>query len=126
MKRICTQASSNRVGWGSQRRSFSNKSTYKQNLSLTVWGENLPSTVGSGRFTQKERNMIKLPPFQYSVIVGLLLSDGWINIGNDCKNGRLGLEQSTLYIEFLWETFYFLSRAQPTRSPSYGRPRSLL
>jgi hypothetical protein len=33
-------------------------------------------TVGAGRFTKQVSDMIKLPLYQYSVIVGLLLSDG--------------------------------------------------
>ena len=72
-------------------RNFSSKSVKKQqNLSLVVWGTNLPSSVGSGRFTKQESNMIKLPPFQYSVVIGLILSDGWLNIGSTNKNARLG------------------------------------
>lgn len=45
-------------------------------LDLDLWGVNLRSMTGSGRLTKKERNIIKLAPLQYSVIVGLLLSDG--------------------------------------------------
>lgn len=49
---------------------------YKETVSLDLdlWGVNLRSNIGSGRLTKIERNMIKLAPFQYSVIVGLLLS----------------------------------------------------
>jgi hypothetical protein len=43
---------------------------------LVVRGKNFPSLVGIGRLTKVEREMINLPPFQYSIIVGLLLSDG--------------------------------------------------
>jgi hypothetical protein len=46
------------------------------NLSLVVWGTNLTSLVGMGRMTKQERNMIKLAPYQKSIIIGLLLSDG--------------------------------------------------
>jgi hypothetical protein len=45
-------------------------------IALEVFGTNLGSTVGSGRFTIQESNMVKLPPYQKSVIVGLILSDG--------------------------------------------------
>jgi len=48
--------------------------TYK-NKSLIVWGQNLPSTVGE-KFTRKELEMVKLPSYQYSVVIGLILSDG--------------------------------------------------
>jgi hypothetical protein len=59
-------------------RQFSTKSsnTNNTNLSLVVLGTNLTSTVGTGRFTKQVSNMIKLAPFQKSVLIGLLLSDG--------------------------------------------------
>ena len=43
---------------------------------LVVWGQNLPSGVGLGRIPRKISDLITLPPFQKSVIVGLILSDG--------------------------------------------------
>ena len=55
--------------------SFSTKRD-KNNLSLVVWGSNLTSSVGIGRHTKQVRDMIKLPSYKMSVIVGLLLSDG--------------------------------------------------
>jgi hypothetical protein len=39
----------------------------KVNLSLVVWGLNLPSTVGCGKLTKIVRNMIELPPYQQNV-----------------------------------------------------------
>ena len=56
------------------------KSPKESNLStsvstdLEVWGKNLPSGTGWGRLTRQESNMVAIPPYQYSVIVGLLLS----------------------------------------------------
>jgi hypothetical protein len=35
-----------------------------------VWGTNLRSQVGYGRFTKQVSNMIKLPPSQQSVVIG--------------------------------------------------------
>lgn len=43
-----------------------------------VFGTNLASSVGYGRFTTKVSNMIVLPTKLFSVVVGLLLSDGTI------------------------------------------------
>jgi hypothetical protein len=40
---------------------------------LVVGREILPSGVGWGRHTKQERNIISIPPYLYSVIVGLLL-----------------------------------------------------
>lgn len=51
-----------------------------KNLSLVVWGTNLTSQVGTGRFIKQVSNMIALPSYQKSVIIGLLLSDGWLTI----------------------------------------------
>lgn len=47
---------------------------------LVVWGTNLSSSVGKGKFSFKVNNMIKLPQDEKSVIIGLLLSDGWLSI----------------------------------------------
>lgn len=38
--------------------------------------ENLSSTVGYGRYTKIEKQMVKLPSYQESVIMGIFLSDG--------------------------------------------------
>jgi hypothetical protein len=66
----------------------------QQSTSLVVWGTNLPSSVGRGRITKQESHMIKLPPYQISVIIGLLLSDGWLSIASSTnKNARLGFAQ---------------------------------
>jgi hypothetical protein len=42
---------------------------------LVVFGSNLQSTVGS-RFTRTQLAMVRLASYQYSVIIGLILSDG--------------------------------------------------
>lgn len=48
------------------------------NKSLVLSDTNLQSTVGIN-YTQNELNMVKLPYFITSVMVGLLLYDGHIN-----------------------------------------------
>ena len=49
--------------------------------------------------------MIILPPYQKSVIVGLLLSDGWLSLSksNTIKNdnARLGFKQSLDKFEYV-------------------------
>lgn len=55
--------------------------------------------------------MYDFPSYQYSVIVGLLLSDGWLiftNI-NKSKNAQLGFKQSLKKFEYLWYVFNILS-----------------
>ena len=55
--------------------------------------------------------MIKLPSFQYSVIVGLLLSDGWLRLSKKSKslNAHLGLQQSIDHVDYIWYVFNLLS-----------------
>jgi len=93
-------------------RKFSTKRVYN-NLSLAVWGQNLPSSVGLGRFTKQESNMIQLPPFIKSVIIGLLLSDGWLTIASKTnKNARLGFAQSEAHGKYFCRgalVFFILS-----------------
>ena len=73
--------------FSSKRRSCSNS------LSLEVWGTNLTSSVGNGRITKQESGMIKLANYQKSVIIGLLLSDGWLTFASKrSNNARLGFK----------------------------------
>jgi hypothetical protein len=54
--------------------------------------------------------MIVLAPYQYSIIIGLLLSDGWIIFGSKThKNARLGFAQSAAHGEYFLFVFFSLS-----------------
>jgi hypothetical protein len=45
--------------------------------------------------------MVKLAPYQYSVIIGLLLSDGGLRFASKThKNALLGFGQSTIHGEY--------------------------
>lgn len=58
----------------------------------------------------KESKMIKLPPYQMSIIIGLLLSDGWTIIpSKTSKNARLGFAQSRDNSKYFWNVFWDLS-----------------
>lgn len=60
--------------------------------------------------TRKESIMIKLPPYQKSVIIGLLLSDGWLIFASKTnKNARLGLKQSLARSTYVFHVFNLLS-----------------
>jgi hypothetical protein len=62
---------------------------------LVVFGTNLTSTVGNGRLTKQVSEMIKLPSYQRGVVIGLLLSDGWLIFASATnKNARLGFKQA--------------------------------
>ena len=87
--------------------------------SLTIWGENLPSLVGGGKLSNLATANIVLPLYQYSVLVGLLLSDGflWYPTAHH-KNVRLGFEQSYAHMEYVWFVFSILSH-YCSRMPDY-------
>ncbi len=79
-------------------------------VAIVVWGTNLLSMVGKGRITKQESSMIQLPPYQYSVVIGLLLSDGWLTYSNSrSKNARLGFLQSGANSSYVWYVFNILS-----------------
>lgn len=95
------------------------------NLSLVVWGTNLTSTVGTGRFTKQITHMINLPFYHFSVMVGLVLSDGWLTIPRpDRKNARFCFLQSLDKAYYVWFVFNILSH-YCSRYP-YLRKRSRL
>jgi len=78
-----------------------------ENLDLVVWGTNLGSTVGEGKLTKQIKSMITLPPFYKSVVVGLLLSDGWLIFPRGAsKNVRLCLEQSYSHKAYVYYVFF--------------------
>jgi len=75
---------------------------------LVIWGTNLTSTVGI-KFSLKQLAIVRLAPYQYSVIIGLLLSDGWLIIAKNRKNARLGFAQSAAHAGYFWFVFFILS-----------------
>jgi hypothetical protein len=74
---------------------------------LVVWVTNLGPT-GSGRLTKQVSDMIKLPPYIYSAIIGLLLSDGWL-IRASVTNKNYRLSQSLAHFEYGWFVYTILS-----------------
>jgi len=84
---------------------FCDASTH--NLSLVVFGTNLQSTVGK-KYTNKQLAMVRLTPFTRSVIIGLILSDGWL-IRASRPNARLGFKQSLSHASYVWFVFNLLS-----------------
>ena len=81
-----------------------------------MWGVNLVSTVGK-KFSRNELAMVKLPPYQHSVIIGLLLSDGggWLRFpAARSKNALLGFLQSGANGKYFWFVFWSISSAAPS------------
>ena len=80
-----------------------------QNTSLVVWGQNLSATVKE-RFSRTELAMVKLPINIRGVIVGLILSDGWLRFAyKRSTNALLGFKQSSIHSEYVWFVFNSLS-----------------
>lgn len=77
-------------------------------LALEVWGKILPSSLGIRNISKEERDMIKLPSFQHSVTIGLLLSDGWFGCSQR-KNVNLFFKQSLDHSAYVWFVFSILS-----------------
>ncbi len=63
----------------------------------------MESGIGYGRISTLIQSMFLFTNFQLSVLVGLLLSDGWFNISSPKnKNARLGFSQSFDKFEYFW------------------------
>lgn len=72
--------------------------------SLVVWGSNLGLTIGK-KLSRIQANMTKIPLEIQSIIVGLLLSDGWMQIPSNSINARLGFKQSAKNSSYVWSVF---------------------
>jgi LAGLIDADG DNA endonuclease family/LAGLIDADG endonuclease len=78
--------------------------------SLVIWGDNLTSCIGLGKYTKLISNMVTIPPFQKSIVIGLLLSDGYLNIASSTTlNARLAFKQSLAHSDYFFYVFNFLS-----------------
>lgn len=79
-------------------------------LALEPWEINLPFSVGIRNISKEERDMVKLPNFQFSVIVGIMLSDDLsLSRNNRYKNAHLSFKQSLGNSGYLWFTFSLLA-----------------
>lgn len=75
------------------------------NMQIVLWGTNLTSNVGYPRFSNMVSNMVELPFYIKSIVYGILLSDGWLNLGPKSKNARLGFKQSLNHFSYVWTVF---------------------
>ena len=94
-------------------------------MELTKWNKQLgiSSLNSKSKLTFVERNMINLTPRARSIIIGLLLSDGWLRkIGH--WNTRLGLKQSISNFNYFWLVYSelaFLCSGKPILGKSLLR-----
>lgn len=96
--------------------SYSNKTLDKlrdsnctTSKNLIVWGSFIGSSIGSGKLTRQVLEMYKLSNYQYSIVVGILLSDGCLIMGKGAVNPRLGFKQSLDKSSYVWNVFLILS-----------------
>lgn len=77
-----------------------------QQKSLIVWGENsiglrLFKGIWGDKLTKKQKEIIKLPKKVKSILIGILLSDGWIQRSKKNWSPRIGIKQSIKNVSFL-------------------------
>lgn len=76
---------------------------------LIKWGNNkLFLNIQKGVLTKLRRNVLNYNLYQRSVIIGIILSDGWIQ-KREGWNPRIGFKQSIKNFEFFWDVFNQLS-----------------
>jgi len=75
---------------------------------LIVYGSNLQSTVNYPPYTSIVRYMVNIPYSLYPLLVGLIISDGWLQI-NKLGNTRFFFKQSTDKLEYFFYVFNKLS-----------------
>jgi hypothetical protein len=98
-------------------RRYSTYTVKPKNTDLVVWGSNLSSTVGTGRVTKVVKNMIVLPPYYKSVVVGILLSDGYLTSAKPHENPHLAFKQSlknSSYVLFVFSILCHYCNLYPT------------
>lgn len=77
--------------------------------SLVHYGSNLGLTVNKGRFSINLKNLIYLLPNYYSMVVGKLLSDGWLERSSLNSNTRFRFKQSLTRTDYVIHSFIILS-----------------
>lgn len=77
--------------------------------SLVIYGSNLGSTIGMGRLSVKIRNFIFITPEIHYIIIGKLLSDGWLEKSTLNSNARFRFKQSINRADYVISSFIKLS-----------------
>lgn len=84
----------------------SKKYLTKQNNSITQWNKSkdITSMNNIKKLTNLERSYINITSRQRSILIGMLLSDGYMQ-SNQGWNPRIGLKQSIINFNYLWTSF---------------------
>lgn len=92
-----------------------NKKTSKYEInnstSMVIYGSNLGSTIDKGRYSLSLKNLIFLTSDSYSIIVGKLLSDGWLekSSASQKSNTRFKFKQAISRSDYVISSFMALS-----------------
>jgi hypothetical protein len=84
---------------------YKNYSTFvsTNNMNLTLWNKplGLSSMNNKSKISNIERNLLNLTSRCRSIIIGLVLSDGWVQKRGHW-NPRFGLKQSIIHFPYIW------------------------
>jgi hypothetical protein len=70
-------------------------------LSLSIISINTRYKTVGAKFNRTQLAMVMLTPYTRDLIIGLLLSDGWLTFASKTnKNARLGFAQSGAHSEY--------------------------
>lgn len=87
-----------------------NKLNSLYNRDLIIYNKDIPSNwnLVKGIKNKEFRNKLIISSYQRSILIGILLSDGWMSIHKGW-NPSIGLKQSIKNFEYLWFVFIQLS-----------------
>lgn len=68
-----------------------------------VYGSNLSSTIRYPFYTKITRHMIKIPKNTYNMLIGVIISDGWLIVQK--SEARFGFKQSLDKFEYFYTVF---------------------
>jgi hypothetical protein len=77
-----------------------------ESQALVVYGTNLGNSIGKRRLTQLVSSMYILHPYQMSVAIGVLMSDGYFYYSGHKKNASFALKQSLAKLEYFFNVFF--------------------
>ena len=86
-----------------------NKLEYTNCTSLVLYGSNLGSTINIGRLPRNVQKIVSLPSQLYSIVVGILLSDGWLEKENLNANTRFRFKQVLARSDYIIYSFLLLA-----------------
>lgn len=105
---------------------FFNGKLYKNNKTLTIWNKQLGLSSMNNKSIITTQEMLKLTPRIKSILIGILLSDGWTQKRGHW-NPRISIKQSERNFPYLWYIFYelaYLCSNYPYRSRNILRGKT--